>query len=131
MNAIVNPNGSRATAAMLRAVPVRNRLVRSEERVGQALVLRTPVRRSWYMRRPLSWILPFSESRAVELDRLGAEVWERCDGVSNAETIIEEFAERHRLSFHEARLSVMEFLRHLVQRGFLVIEGSVEPEALP
>jgi hypothetical protein len=39
------------------------------------------------------------------------------------EEIVEAFAARHRLTFHEARLSVTAFLRQLTWRGLVVIAG--------
>lgn len=119
---------------MLDAVPVRNERVRREAKGDEATVVFVPVRRRWYMGPPLSWLMSFSRERGVQLDKLGMEVWESCDGKRTTEEVIEEFAGRHHLTFHEARLSVMSFLRDLTRRGLVVMvrpmhEGGAGGEA--
>lgn len=107
---------------MLAAIPTRNAAVREETR-GDALVLFVPLRKRWWMNGPVSWCLPLRDEKGVALDALGQEVWQACDGQRDLETIIEAFADRHRLGFHEARLTVMRFLRMLAQRNLLVLVG--------
>jgi len=70
---------------------------------------------------PLSWLVPLKPARTVRLDRLGTEVWALCDGERTVEAVIDEFASRHALSFHEARVAVTGYLTQLVQRGALAI----------
>ena len=109
---------------LLDAVPVPNRAVHCDSRLDDGgVVLSVPLRARWYMRPPLTWVLPFSTHRRVALDALGGEVWTACDGARTTECIVESFAERHRLTFHEARLSVMLFLKELVRRGLVVMVG--------
>ena len=59
---------------------------------------------------------------AKGLDKLGTEVLELCDGSRRVEEIVDEFAAKHRLTFHESRVAVTGFLRSLVQRGLIAIE---------
>lgn len=106
----------------LAARPTRNAAVRQEMR-GDALVLFVPIRRRWWMSGPVSWFLPLRDEKGVALDALGQEVWRVCDGQRHLEAIVEGFADRHRLGFHEARLTVMRFLRMLAQRNLLVLVG--------
>ena len=101
--------------SLLSAVLYRNEAVRVEN-VDKGKILRVPIRRRWYMRAPLSWVMPFRKERGFSLDRLGSEVWEACDGHHTVENVVEQFAEKHRISFHEARLAVMQFVRELVRR---------------
>jgi hypothetical protein len=49
-----------------------------------------------------------------------------CDGKATVESIIDEFAARHRLSFHESRVAVTGYLKTLIRRGVLAIELSEE-----
>ncbi|MGB2998043.1 MAG: PqqD family protein [Phycisphaerae bacterium] len=108
---------------LLDAVPVRNQRVITEQQGGDRLVLRVPLRERWYMKPPLGWLMPFSRERRVALDRLGAAVWEACDGRRTIEEVVERFAGRYHLTFHEARISVEQFLRELVRRGLVVLAG--------
>ena len=116
-------------ADLLAAVPVPNHEVRSDEPNDEELRLRVPLRQRWFMRWPFSWVFPFSREKVVQLDVLGREVWSACDGEQSMEQIIEDFADRHGVSFHEARLSVSQFMHELMQRGFLVLVGSPKQEA--
>jgi hypothetical protein len=124
VNTVVNPDRQVSTSELLDAVPMRNRTVRAEKDDEQELVLAVPMRRRWYMKRPFSWLFPFSTHRRVALDAMGREVWNQCDGDTAAEKIIEEFAGKHQLTFHEARISVMLFLKDLTQRGMIVMIGA-------
>lgn len=123
MSVEINPSRTLSTVELLDAVPVRNRAVECESAREGEIVLKVPLRAQWYMKPPVGWLFPFSRYRRVALDRLGMEVWDGCDGKQTAERIVEQFARRHRLSFHEARLGVMQFLRDLTRRGLIVMVG--------
>lgn len=114
---------------LLAMIPVRNGAVRSQVHKG-TLILYVPTQRRWWMG-PLS-LLPgvrFRMEKGHALDRLGEEVWLACDGRRSVEAIVEGFADRHKLRFHEARLSVMAFLRMLAQRNLVALAaGSREEE---
>ncbi|HEV8244344.1 MAG TPA: PqqD family protein [Polyangiaceae bacterium] len=105
--------------AILAAIPTANRAVRVEQRAHGA-VLFVPLRqRAWTKLARL--ILPLRPERGYALDRLGEEVWSACDGKRTLEAVVDEFARRHELSFHEARLCVMQFVRMLSERNLLAL----------
>lgn len=104
---------------MLTARPLRNQAARVEPR-GRDVVVH--VRRENTLRPPLSWIVPVSAERKSTLDGLGLEVWTLCDGNRTVEAIIDQIAADHRLTFHEARASVTDYLKALTQRGILAME---------
>jgi hydroxyacyl-ACP dehydratase HTD2-like protein with hotdog domain len=112
---------------LLDAVPRRNDAVRVEPR-GAGLLLWVPLQRRWWTRGVFEWLLPLRKEKGIELDALGREVWEACDGQTTLEAIVESFAQHHRLRFHEARLSVGAFLALLLERRLMVME--VPSEAL-
>jgi len=114
------------TAEYLRAVPFKNQAMEVTPKSGGGVLVSVPLKRPKYMVPPLSWILPFSSHRRVELDALGAEVLDLCDGKRIIEAIIERFASAHKLTFREAQLAVTEFLRQLTQRGLVAIVGRKE-----
>ncbi len=58
-------------------------------------------------------------TRKVELDLLGAGVWQLIDGRNNVRTIIERFARAHSLDIKEAEVSVTLFLRSLGKKGLI------------
>lgn len=114
---------------LLDAVPICNQAVRVEVH-GATVTLWVPIRRRWWMQGTLSWLLPFRSEKGVALDVIGSEVWRDCDGERRVEDIVEAFAERHRLRFHEARSSVTLFLKSLAQRRLLVLAVPERSEGL-
>jgi hypothetical protein len=65
--------------------------------------------------------VPVRAERHVTLDELGAAIWRGCDGVRRVEDLVDAFAAEHRLTFHEARVAVTNYLSQLIRRGVLVI----------
>ena len=106
----------------LASVPYRNEAMEVEP-VGKGLLLSVPVRRPRWLVPPLSWVLPWSGYRRVELDEPGTEVFNLCDGKRSVEEIIETFAENHKLSFREGQVAVTQFLRELLKRGIIALVG--------
>jgi len=105
--------------ALLGCVPTRNAAVRVEAR-EQGLLLFVPIKeRAWTTL--LRSFMPLRRERGYALDRLGAEVYEACDGRRTLERISMDFAERHQLRFHEARLCVMQFIRMLSERRLVAV----------
>ena len=116
---------SRAAAGqLLAAVPHVNQAMELRRRSSGNVLAMVPMRRPRWLVPPISWIVPFSPHRRVELDPAGAAVLDKCNGVRSVERIIEEFATEHKLSFREAQLPVMQFLRQLTQRGLIVSVGA-------
>lgn len=110
-------------ANFLRAVPHVNQTMETHRRSDGSMVVSIPIPRPKFLVPPLSWILPFSPYRRVELEPVGSGVLGMCDGRRTVEAIIEEFAADHKLSFREGQLAVTQFLRQLMQRGLVVIVG--------
>lgn len=102
-------------------IPVKNREVEVERNDENGTVLRVPMRKGWYRRPPLTWVLPLSTYRRVQLDGLGKDVWEACDGRRSVEAIVDDFADRFKLTFHESRLTVTNFLRDLSRRALIAL----------
>jgi len=115
--------GQVSAEQMLRAVPHQNTAMTTTRRSDGTALVSVPIRRPKYMVPPLSWFLPFSSHRRVELDRVGVRVLELCNGRRTVESIIEKFAGEHKLSFREAQLSISQFLSQLTQRGLIAIVG--------
>lgn len=114
---------------LLDAVPVRNTAVRSE-RKGKNLVLWIRLKKRGIFEKPLKAVLPLRDEKGVWLDDLGEEVWKQCDGHTRVEKIVERFAEKHQLRFHEARVSVMQFIAMLVERRLLAVAVSSRQPAV-
>jgi hypothetical protein len=113
---------------LLATVPVPNEAVRAERR-GDSLVLWVPLRQRWWLQQPLGWLLPLRREKGIELDRMGVEVWQACAGGHTVERIVEEFAARHQLGFHAARLPVVHFLQSLAERNLVALAVPEEVSA--
>ncbi|HYF52404.1 MAG TPA: PqqD family protein [Planctomycetota bacterium] len=109
---------SGAADKTLSAIPCRNR-VATIEPMGKGVLVCIPMQKKWWVRPPLTWIFPISSQRRVQLDETGAWVLEQCDGRQTIEDIVERLKEKHKLSFHEARIPVLQFIRMLCERGIV------------
>jgi hypothetical protein len=107
-------------AEVLDMVPTVNQAMRIEVQES-GLQLWLPLRLRWWMKPPLSWVLPYRKEKGIALDALGRQVLEACNGEVTVERIVEDFAECHQLRFHEARESVLVFLRMLVERRVIAL----------
>ena len=85
------------------------------------LTLRIPTRRPDWLVPPISWIVRPPAFRAIVLDPVGADFWTWCDGKTTVEQVVEKFAAKHNLTFHEARVSATNYLKELVRRGALAV----------
>jgi len=92
--------------------------------VREGVIVSVPVRRPNWLIPPISWVLPWSSHRRVQLDEAGTAVLALCDGQRNVEQVIETFAQEHKLSFRESQLAVTQFLRELLRRGIVAMVGT-------
>ncbi|MCH2174377.1 MAG: PqqD family protein [Lentisphaeria bacterium] len=69
----------------------------------------------------LRWLIKTSDRKYYSIDELGKYVWEQCNGNNSVETIVDDFANKYCLSFHEARVSVCEYLKVMIQKGVIAI----------
>jgi len=102
--------------------PVRNEGVSAEETEGGGLRIVAQRRDAWWIR-PLNAVLPIPRERRIELDGVGKQVWEMCDGEHTLRDMIEVFQERHKLTRMEAEWSLRNYLKDLGKRnlvGFVV-----------
>ena len=106
--------------SMLQAIPVQNRAAQQDIIEGQ-MVLTVQKKKPAFLVPPLSWVLRPRLRKRIQLDSLGRDIWQLCDGKRSVEEIIDCFAERENLTFHEARVSVTEYLKNLSLRGVVVM----------
>lgn len=105
---------------MLRARPVRNAAAAASWGADR-FEIAVPTRRPAWLVSPISWIVRPPKSRTMALDKVGAAVWDLCDGRRTVEEVIDAVAARYQLTFHEGRVSVTAFLKTLVERGAMVL----------
>jgi hypothetical protein len=113
---------------LLRARPLANAAAAVEPRPDGGVVIRVPRAPSPLRRAPWRWFVGVGAERRVVLDRVGAGVWGLCDGRRTVGEIVDVFAARHRLGFHESRTAVTPYLRELIRRGVLAIALPERPD---
>ena len=59
--------------------------------------------------------------RSFELDSMGREVYDACDGRRDVNSIIRQFAKAHGLGRAEAEMSVTIFLKMLIGKGLIAM----------
>ncbi len=107
---------------VLSSRPVRNSNLETEAMEDGGLRVITHRREDWWVRL-LSVVFPIPRERRVELDEVGRQVWELCDGENTLKDMIEVFQKRHKLTRMEAEWSLRNYLKDLGKRrlvGFVV-----------
>jgi hypothetical protein len=105
---------------MLQSYPVPNAAAATEAEPDQVRIT-LPRRRPRYLIPPISWLIRPGPTKTLVLDRLGGEVWQDCDGERTVEELVDVFAARHQLTFHEARVAVSGYLKRLIANEALLI----------
>lgn len=106
----------------LKATPVKNEMAVAAVDESTSLRITVPlVYPPWL--RPIANTLHLRGKRSYELEGVGRAVYDRIDGDTSVEVLVDWLAAEHRLSFHEARVLVMKYLQMLMERGLVVIAG--------
>jgi len=107
---------------MLKAVLLPNEAAHKvRDEPDGSVTLAVPTRSPKFLFPPFSWLIRPPKERLTVLDPIGATIWRSCDGTRTVEEIVEIFAIRYRLSFHESRVSVTGYVKSLLQRGALAV----------
>ena len=132
---------SAARAQSLAMRPIRNPFVRTErpegdaegEGAGGGVVLLIPIERT-RRGRVLAWILkrlsrrPVPEFKHIELDEIGAFIWNLCDGTRTTREMIAQLASAYHLNRRDAEASLSEFLRMLGRRNLVGFQAAAGAE---
>ena len=110
---------------MLGLKPLRNREVKWELSGEETPIAKLTVpRRDDRTGQLLSWIFKIPQSRTIELDEFGAQVWERCDGQHSVEQLIKHTCDTYKLNRRQGEVSVLTFMKMLAQRRLIGFHGS-------
>ncbi len=100
--------------------PIRNEGLQAEPLPDGGIRVVVERRREWWVR-ALAVVLPIPKRRPIELDEVGKQVWDLCDGEHTLRDMVKVFQQRHKLSRAEAEWSLRTYLRDLGKRGLVVI----------
>lgn len=106
---------------MLKVIPAYNIAAEINTKDNEHVVITVKKKKPKYLFFPLKWLLNPRLKSNIELDLIGSYIWHLCDEKKTVEEIIDIFSEKYKLTFHEARTSVAEYIKMLVQRGALGI----------
>ena len=114
----------------MNAKPIRHPELEATRAVNGEVSIKIPRRKTWWLNL-LAKMGGFPEYRILTLDRVGSWVWDLCDGQHTVKELVARLAEEHQLSRKEAEVSMVTYLRQLVQRNLvaLAIEKNVKDEA--
>jgi len=107
-------------AELYTAIPVQNQGAKLIP-VKHGMVLEIPLKepsKKWSL---VALFVPFPKRHRLFLDELGASIFSDCDGSRTVRGIISRFADRYRLSFLEARQSIVSYLASLLKRGAIAV----------
>jgi len=116
-------NSSRPSfTEQLTATPIRNE--KAMTRATEVASLRVSVPQTYpAWLRPLANTMRLRGEKSYELEGVGRSVYDRVDGETSVEDLVDWLAAEHRLSFHESRVLIMKYLQMLMERGLIVIAG--------
>jgi len=100
---------------MISAVPVKNNSLTFSEAGGKTKVDFPPL--TGWRAKFLAFFFQQPKRRSLELDELGAEFLAFCDGKRQVGDIIKLVREKYQLSWKEAEVSTLAYLRELGGRG--------------
>jgi len=113
---------------VLASRPVRNPLIKWDREARAAetppvALLRIPRRRDRFGNLVAKWFrLP--EFRKLELDEIGSDVWEMCDGTNSVESLTKAICTKYGLNRRQAETSVTAYLRMLAERRLIALKAN-------
>ena len=103
---------------VLKALPLRNQLIKWEVNDKQEVSLVIPLKRKFWIR-ITSKLFRLPDKRVVVLDDVGSYVWQLCDSENTVGHVVEQLCNRYQMTRKEAETSLFTFMRQLGKRGMI------------
>ena len=103
---------------VLKALPLRNQLIKWEVNDKQEVSLVIPLKRKFWIR-ITSKLFRLPDKRVVVLDDVGSYVWQLCDGENTVGHVVKQLCNRYQMTRKEAETSLFTFMRQLGKRGMI------------
>ena len=100
------------------ARPLRNPVIAWEVLDNGRVLLTVPLEQKPWLRL-LQVVTRVPAEKKVELDEVGSDVWQWCDGEARVTDLIDRLAASHKLHRREAEVSLTQFLETLAKRRFV------------
>jgi len=119
----------------LRLKPVRNPMVEWKRDEEGKVNITIPLKkfsskdegRSSKRKGLFSKLFPKPEEKHIQLDEIGSDVWELCDGERTVKDIVDHLCEKYKLLRREVEVPLHSYLNSLVKRGLI---GFILPKDL-
>jgi hypothetical protein len=113
-------------AEVLAARPIRNPVVQWERGVWHeerpaVVLLRVPRRRDRWGNL-VARVFKLPPFRKIELDEMGSDVWEMCDGDLSVDALTRAVCAKYHLNRRQAEASVTAYMRMLAERRLLALK---------
>jgi Coenzyme PQQ synthesis protein D (PqqD) len=112
---------------VLTARPVRHPLIAwsreptRQEGLPELVLVRVPRRQDRWGNFIAKWFkLP--DDKKIELDQIGSDVWELCDGTHSVESIASRISKSYQLNKRQAEASVTAYLKMLADRRLIGLQ---------
>jgi hypothetical protein len=92
------------------------------------IYLRVP-RRSDKFGNLVAKVFRLPEHRKIELDEIGSDVWEWCDGETGVGELSRKIGEKYRLNKRQSEASVTAYLKMLAERRLIGLRAGAPPAA--
>jgi hypothetical protein len=108
----------------LHRVPIRNEKLKQSVsgQNGECLLVEVELRYNRALQVLANWVNA-RKTKRYELAGLSRDVFERVDGKTSVEQLIDWLCERELLTFLEGRALIVHYLKDLMRRGLIVIAG--------
>lgn len=103
---------------VLRSKPVRNPILEWERESEADVRLRIPQRND-FIGKLLCKFFHAPGFREIQLDAVGSDVWELCDGANSFEAIVTAICKKHKITRRECEVSVGMYLKTLGEKRLL------------
>jgi hypothetical protein len=104
-----------AFAAKPIATPTIERTARDSGGARIDIAMRPSGYQKWLLR------IPDDATRRIELDAVGVEVYDQCDGRTSVRQIARRFAKQHQVDQREAEAAVANFIQMMMRKGLVSI----------
>jgi len=108
----------------LKARPVKNQKILWEKNKDGNIIIYVP-RKKTTLNYLFSSFFNLSGNKTIVLDELGSKVWGMCNAENTVEEMIGSFCREYKLNIKEAEISLLTYLKKLVERNLigLIMEG--------
>ncbi len=113
-----NKKPTHSKEEVLKSKPIRNPMLEWSRDPDGDVRLKIPQRND-RIGKFLCRIFHAPSYREIQLDEVGSDVWELCDGVNNVDKIVNAICDKHKISRRECEVSIGMYLKTLGEKRLM------------